>query len=170
MALPETCFFRPGAGVLRRFGTKLGSSPERTKITYYGIRTGAAADGPVSGAEFLAFQIATNRLAEALGRPERLEEEPWLGLAEFELAAAMVALTPTEHRGAAMAQLVMIDLAAVTEEGFRSLVNSAGILAKEMNAAVDKMSKSKAEARQSFMPILVGGVILAFALRGMAKG
>jgi len=166
MALPDSCVVSERIKVARR---KRGAPPNRLELTYYGVSVGAAADSDVAGTTLSNFQQAVNHLAEVIGRPERLDAGPWIGLDDFAVAYTVVGATGSKYRGGAMSELLKIDMTTVSEEQFRYLVSITPNLTAEMNAAADSVMKDKAETSDRIMPLLVGGAILGLAIRGLVR-
>lgn len=171
MALPATCLFGGGsvANRTRVARRKMGATPNRLEVTYHGVQVGASADGPVAGAVFTDFQRAVNNLAEALNRADRLQVEPFLGWSEMQTAYALIGMTDEKHRGQAMRALLMYDYEQVSEEEFRQIIELTPNLAAEMNATVGLIREEKAETSQKLLPYMLGGAVLALALRGLVR-
>lgn len=170
MAIADVCQTITAAAQRQTARTyKAGSYSSRFEVTYHGVDIGASADTPVAGTAFIDFARAVNGLAMLRGMEECLPESAMIGRPEFALVQRIIADLPDEHQGANLKALRMRDMAAVTEEDFRTLVESIPALTAELNAATERMKSNRAQAAQSNVPLIIGAAAGFFLLRALWK-
>lgn len=169
MALPSSCTIGATEGTFlgSASGRSLGTAGGRSETTFHGVHIGVSADTPASAAAYSDFILAVNGLAEAQGRPDRLPSTLFLGAPEFTVAWLVSASTGSQYQGPSMQTLLLYDMQNVSEAQIRELVALVPGLTGEMNAAVAGMRKTEADKSQRVLPYLVGGAVLALALRGL---